>query len=464
MLHLENFHGYQHKFVDFLMKGADSYGLADVGSGKTASILTALQNKRDQDEVKRSLIVGPPRVAQTVWPNEPSEWSHLADSFEVLPATGTPAQRHDLIASGDGDAVSLSYDNLVWFYENFKDAKSRPFDAIVWDEIDMMCNISSSRFKRIKHYIKHFDTRIGCTATFTTTGLLNVWAQMYLLDRGEALGTSFERFKTKYFYPTDYNGHNWEPHDWAEAEILHRIGLITHRVDSSVSARNPPIESNVSIPLSPEVRRLDNELRKNKILTFGEYQCVADSAAVLAGKRLQLASGFLYVTKKGSLPGDKGAQKTIWFDTSKFDELDTLIDSHADEQMLVVFTFKAQADEFKRRYPDAPVKIDAKVIDDWNAGEIVLAAAHPASMSHGINMQKSGARVITYLTPPYTNRRYTQVNGRLNRQGNPNDDILVYRLLTERSEDLNALAVLEHREQQDQTYLKEVEKYCDKSM
>jgi len=463
MLHLSNFHGYQHKFADFMFDGADSYGLADVGSGKTASILTALQRKRDEGQSRRTLIVGPPRVAQTVWPLETADWSHLHGSYNVLPATGSPAQRYDLIASGEGDAVSLSYDNLVWFYENFKHAKQHPFDGVVFDEIDMMCNISSNRFKKMKFYIKNFNTRIGCTATFTSTGLLNVWAQMYLLDRGEALGTSFNRFQNKYFYAIDFNAYNWEPHNFAEEEILTRIALITHRVDSSASKRNKPIERNVAVQYDESVLKLDRKLKKDLVLRFGEYKVVANNQAALAGKRQQIAAGFVYAEEyKNELP--TGKRKTIWLDKSKFDELDWLVAQHPNEPILVIYAFTAQGEELKRRYPAAPVKIDAQTIHDWNANKIPLAGAHPASMSHGINMQKGGARIIVYLTPPWTNRRYTQVNGRLNRQGNPYDDILIYRLLADRTNDYDALDVLEHREFQDEFYLKEVEKYCDKSM
>lgn len=458
MLGLDNFHGYQTKARKFLNGGADSYLLADVGSGKTTSILTALQDKRDAGQLNRALIVAPPRVAQTVWPVEPSEWSHLADSFNVLPATGSPAQRYDLIASGEGDAVTISYDNLVWFYENFKHAKTRPFDGVVFDEIDMLCNISSNRFKKMKYYVKNFDTRIGCTATFTATGLLNVWAQAYLLDRGEALGTSFHRFRNKYFYATDFNQYNFEPHDDAEAKILERLGLITHRVDSSASKRNKPIERDVAVTYGSDVIKLDRQLKKDLVLTFGDLTVEADNQAALAGKRLQIAAGFVYAKDL------KGKQHTIWLDKSKFDMLDTLIAAHPGEQILIIYSFIAQGEELARRYSGIPTKIDARVINDWNAGTLPLVAAHPASMSHGINMQKSGACIIVYLTPPWTNRRYVQVNGRLNRQGNPHDDILVYRILGERTNDYDALEVLEYREGRDEFYLTEVEKYCDKSM
>lgn len=455
MLSIDDLHGYQHKARAHLNAGADSLLIAGVGSGKTATILTALQDKREAGHVRRTLIVAPPRVAKTVWPAESSEWSHLSSDFSVLSANGSPAKRLDLIKSGAGDAVSLSYDNLNWFFANFCNADKHPFDAVVFDEIDMMCNPSSMRLKHMKRYIKHFNTRIGCTATFTSTGLLNLWAQTYLLDQGESLGRSFERFKTKYFYATDFNQHNWEPHTFAESEIMARISLIAHMVDASTAKRNPPIVSDVDVKYADAVINLDRRLKRDGVIECDGVIVSADNSAALAGKRQQLAAGFLYGEDV------KGQRATVWLDTSKFDVLDQLIKAHAGEQVLVIYQYTAQAEEFSRRYPNAPTSITDSVIDKWNARKIPLVAAHPASMSHGINMQKGGARIIVYLTPPWTNRRYVQVNGRLNRQGNPFDDILVYRLLAERSNDHDAVEVLSYRGVRDQTYLDTLESYCD---
>ena len=447
MLTLDDFHDYQHEARAFINEGAETYLLADVGKGKTSVILTALQDKLKAGIVKRALIAGPKKVAETVWHAEVGEWQHL-QGLNVVPAVGNPAQRKKVIDS-DAEIVVISYDNLNWFLANYSDAP--PFDALVFDEIDMLSNVGSKRFKRLRFFMKKINTRIGCTATFTSTSLLNVWAQMYLLDGGEALGTSYTLFRSKYFYPTDFNQHDWAAFEHSENQILDRIGLITHRVTSDKGARLPPIERDIAVEHPEAVLKMTRKLSKDKKLVLPEGEIKVKNAATLAGKRLQIAAGFSYVTTY------KGDQATVWHHKNKFDQIDKLLKRHEGEQVLLVYTFIAQAEELQKRYPDIPVKIASDVINSWNAAEINLAAGHPSSMSHGINLQRSGARVIILITPVWTNRLYQQIIGRLNRQGNPTDEIIVYRLISKDSEDETVLEVLHGREFNDDAYLKYLE-------
>lgn len=431
--------------VSFINDGADTYLSADVGAGKTAIILTALSDKIKAGVCLRALIIGPKNVAETVWHAECLEWEHLRH-LNIAPLVGGPSQRRALLQNKNVQIYTISYENIVWFIENYKDAL--PVDAIVFDEIDMMCNIGSQRFKKLRYQVKKFTTRIGCTATPLSTGELNLWAQMYLLDQGESLGTSYERFKQEYFYPTDFNEYNWEPRPGAQDYILDRIAFVTHAVDSSAHARKAPVEVDLYTTYDAKIMATYSALKRKLAVELPSGDTVeADSQAVAAGKLLQIAAGFSYVENEA------GERSTIWHSKDKFDMLDSVLAKHPDEQVLVVYNFIAQAEVLSKRYPGIPIKFTPATIRKWNSGELRLAAAHPASMSHGINLQKAGARIIVYLTLPWTHRRYAQVNGRLNRQGNPNDEILVYRFIAGGTADEDAAQVIEHRSELQDTVL-----------
>lgn len=76
---------------------------------------------------------------------------------------------------------------------------------------------------------------------------------------------------------------------------------------------------------------------------------------------------------------------------------------------------------------------------DWDRGRIRVLATHPASMSHGLNMQFGGSRACWYgLT--HSGELYQQFNKRLPRPGQAAEHVFLYHILARGTWDENALA------------------------
>ena len=58
----------------------------------------------------------------------------------------------------------------------------------------------------------------------------------------------------------------------------------------------------------------------------------------------------------------------------------------------------------------------AMYIRQWNKGTIPLLLCHPASISHGVNLQAGGHNLV-WLGLTWSLEQYKQLNGRLHRQG-----------------------------------------------
>jgi len=74
-------------------------------------------------------------------------------------------------------------------------------------------------------------------------------------------------------------------------------------------------------------------------------------------------------------------------------------------------------------FPNAPAIVGGSKIDDfkdilskWNAGEIPLLICHPASLSHGVNLQ-AGSHLLVWYGLPWSLEQYLQLCARLHRQG-----------------------------------------------
>jgi SNF2 family DNA or RNA helicase len=110
--------------------------------------------------------------------------------------------------------------------------------------------------------------------------------------------------------------------------------------------------------------------------------------------------------------------------------LDDLLDENQHAPTIVVYQFKAEREELRRRYPHAR-GIDA--MDDWNAGRVRLLLLHPKSAGHGLNLQHGGSHIV-FFSLPWSLEFYEQTIGRLHRSGQRHD-VWCYLLLTRRTVD-----------------------------
>ena len=120
-------------------------------------------------------------------------------------------QRHDIYIT--------TYDTLDWLYFQLRQSKgtAAPFKHLILDESHKVRDPSTTRWKRLRKMAPMFGRRILLTGTPLGGGRLDgLWSQMFLLDKGDALGTDFTTFQSRYFRKV--NDYKWEP--WPETEEI----------------------------------------------------------------------------------------------------------------------------------------------------------------------------------------------------------------------------------------------------
>lgn len=140
----------------------------------------------------------------------------------------------------------------------------------------------------------------------------------------------------------------------------------------------------------------------------------AANAAVLTSKLSQITAGFLYNDDQVLNPG------YAWIHDAKIDALAEIVEA-TDGPLLVFYRYQAELQRIKMKFPQATdVKRERNVQDRWNAGEIPLLLAHPASAGHGLNLQKGPGHTAAWTTLPTSLEEWDQANKRLHRQGQKN--------------------------------------------
>jgi len=168
-------HDYQQEGIDFIRENDEVMVWGDCGVGKTIICLSSIVEALTDFSINAVLIVAPFRVARITWPLEIEEWPE----FSWMKYTLLHGDRKDDLLKPGSQIYLINYEGLLWLEKRLKalNPKDWPFDAIIWDEVTMMKNHSSKRFKLWKKFIRFFNKRIGLTGTPVSNGYMELWAQ-----------------------------------------------------------------------------------------------------------------------------------------------------------------------------------------------------------------------------------------------------------------------------------------------
>ena len=132
------------------------------------------------------------------------------------------------------------------------------------------------------------------------------------------------------------------------------------------------------------------------------------------------------------------------YTTASWTRLEDLIEGANGKPVLMAYWFKHDLARIQKRFDVREIK-SSRDIADWNAGRIPVAAIHPASAGHGINLQAGGSTLIWFgLT--WSLELYQQTNARLWRQGQQSDTVVIHHIITTGTIDEQIMAALERKD------------------
>ena len=428
-------HDYQKYAIDYIESHPVAAVLLDMGLGKTVISLTAIFDLLfDSFEVHRILVIAPLRVARDTWPAEIRKWEHLSGLTYAV-AVGNARERKAALMQG-ADVTIINRENLGWLIDD----SGIPFayDMVVLDELSSFKNHKSKRFRALMKIRPKVKRIIGLTGTPSSNGLMDLWAEFKVLDKGERLGRFITQYRNQYFMPDKRNGeivYSYKPLPHAEDSIYRRIGDITISMKSADHLKMPELVSlQYEVQLSVDERKRYEALKQDLVLNLHGDEITAANAATLTGKLSQLANGAIY--------SDDG--KIIEFHDRKLDALEDIIEAANGKPLLVAYWFRHDLERIRRRFNVREIKTSADIAD-WNAGNIPVAVIHPASAGHGLNLQAGGSTLVWFgLT--WSLELYQQTNARLWRQGQESRTVVIQHIIAANTIDGQILDALKRKD------------------
>lgn len=434
-------HEYQKICIDHIKNNNISVLLLDMGLGKTVITLTALNYLIfNSFDINKVLIIAPLRVASTTWPAEIKKWEHLK-FLNISTITGNLKNR--IKAVNDNTFIyTVNRENVKWLVEYYIQEKRQwDFNCVVIDELSSFKNYRSERFKYLKKIRPFVKKWIGLTGTPTPNGLMDLWAEINILDGGERLGKFITRYREAFFTAVIINNTfvKYALKNGADKEIYNRIADITLSMKALDYLKMPEcLYIYHDAILNEKEEMLYQDFKHEMIIDIKDTVITAANAGVLTGKLLQLSNGAIYT--------DSGEAKIIH--NKKIDILLELIEAANEQPVLIAYWFKHDKDRIVTALKNAgykPVEINTpENIMDWNKGKITTGLIHPASAGHGLNLQ-SGGHVLIWFGLTWSLELYQQTNARLWRQGQ-NNTVTIHHILTKNTIDYAVLNALKSKD------------------
>jgi SNF2 family DNA or RNA helicase len=437
-------HDYQKYAIEFIKKNENALLFLDMGLGKTIiSLMAAKSLMYESFEISKVLVIAPLRVARDTWPDEVKKWEEVSD-LRMSVMVGDARTREKALKA-DADIYVINRENLSWLVTYLEKHRMKvPWSMCIVDEISSFKNHRSQRWRALRKLRPFIPRMVGLTGTPASNGLLDLWAEVAVIDGGKRLGRFIGRYREAYFKPDSMNPYTGVVYSYtlrpgAEEQIYDRISDITISMKAKDYLHLPEaVVVNHEVEMDDDERQIYDELRKDLVATIDGEDVTAATAAVLSGKLLQMANGALYT--------DEGTVKIVH--DKKLDMLCDLVEQANGQPVLIAYWYRHDRDRIKERlikegYQPRELKT-SKDMEDWNAGKIQAALISPASAGHGLNIQ-SGGHILIWYSMVWSLEMYLQTNHRLDRQGQTHV-VSIHHIVCRDTVDEEVIAALEHKD------------------
>jgi len=319
-----------------------------------------------------------------------------------------------------------SFENVEWFCSLYAPGES-PFDLWIVDETGRLArNPKSPRYKAVKKHMPYAKMRWGLNATPAPEGCEDIFGQVQIVVGRRLWGPSFYTWRQRFFVPGDYTGYSYRLQLGAFDLLMADLNKVAFRAPATAYTKNATVRE-IEVTLPPKARAAYEDMARQMAVELDTLKpgddlivgdmVVAMSEAVASQKLRQIVQGYIYHVD------DKGVRTVHHLHDEKTEALAELIDSMGREPLLVAYGFDQDLDNIRKIWKNVPYigqgissAQASENIARWNKRELPVLAVHPASCSHGLNLQYGGHHVA-WLTLPWSLDGYKQTVERIDRRG-----------------------------------------------
>ena len=412
------FEPFDHQKVtsEFLISNRKAFCFNEQGTGKTASVIWAVDYLMSIRAVKRVLVVCPLSIMRAAWQ---ADLFKFAIHRTVAIAYGSAAKRKEIVNSG-AEFVVINYDGVAIVR---KELLAGGFDLIVVDEASAYKNAQTDRWKALRDLNKVIKGLWMLTGTPAAQSPADAYGLAKLVNP-TAVSPFFGQFKDTVMNKVSL--YRWVPKPSAQATV-HKILQPAIRFEKAQCLDLPPVTFiDRDAPLSAQQQKFYNILRKQMLIEAAGEEITAVNAAVQVSKLLQIACGSVYTDNR----------EVIEFDVSnRLNVVQEIIDETSNK-VLVFVPFTHTIDLLKKHLEkqhitcaviNGAVSLNQRsdiVRSFQEQPTIKVLIIQPQAASHGLTL--TAADTIIWYAPCTSVETYLQANARIDRPGQKNNMTIVH--------------------------------------
>lgn len=415
MIVIPPYFDHQLQTLEFLGHTPRAFDMSDPGTAKTRGHLGDFVTRRQRGG-RKGLVFAPRSILQLAWGDD-------IDKF--FPGVGYQcayATNRERAFRSEADLYITNHDAVKWLLD-----KKCPLPKNYFDQFDTLYIDESSAFKHhtaarsscMAKLAERFEFIHNLSGTPNSNTILDVWHQVFLLDRGQRLGNSFWKFRNQVCTPKQVgpgaNHVKWVDKEGIEAVVMDMIADITirHRLEDCIDIP-PNHQWNREFVLSPKVRKAYEQMLADAVAELDNGRVVTSvHASSLNQKLLQIASGAVY----------ESPNVYVEIDDTRAEMIMDMVEERP--HSIVVFMWHHQRDQLMRIAQkrgithfliDGSVSSDKKRTEgvrEFQAGNLQVGFVHPQSAGHGLTLTKGTATIMA--SPTHNAEHYKQVFHRIYR-------------------------------------------------
>lgn len=407
---------HQKQTSEFLLANPKAFCFNEQGTGKTASVIWAVDYLMQRGLVKRVLVVCPLSIMKSAWQGDLFKF---AIHRTVAIAYGSAAKRKEIINNG-AEFVIINFDGVGIVK---KEIMAGGFDLIVVDEASAYKNAQTSRWKDMRDLNKVIKGLWMLTGTPAAQSPVDAYGLAKLINP-KAVSPFFGHFKDTVM--TKVSTFRWVPKPNAMS-LVHSILQPAIRFEKAQCLDLPPLTfvERESI-MSPQQVKYYNVLKKQMLIEADGEEISAVNAAVQINKLLQIAGGAVYT--------DTG--EVLEFDVSHRLKVVQEVIEESSHKVLVFIPFTHTIELLQKHLNKHNITCDvingsvsvnqrADIVKRFQEqAEPKVLLIQPKAASHGLTL--TAANTIIWYAPCTSVETYLQANARIDRPGQVNNMTIVH--------------------------------------
>jgi len=402
--------------AEFLANQRKAFCFNEQGTGKTASVIWAVDYLMKLGLVKRVLVICPLSIMKSAWQ---ADLFKFAIHRTVAVAHGSAKKRKEIVEAG-AEFVVVNFDGVGIIKKQIMDGG---FDLIVVDEASAYKNAQTVRWKDLRDLTRVIKGLWMLTGTPAAQSPVDAYGLAKLVNPS-GVPMFFGQFRDKVMNKVSM--YRWLPKPDA-SQTVHTILQPAIRFEKKQCLDLPPVTfTEREAPMTAQQKSFYKRLKDEMLIEAAGEEVSAVNAAVKINKLLQIACGSIYT--------DNG--EVVDFDVSnRLNVVQEVVDESSNK-VLIFVPFTHSIEVLAKHLTKNGITCDVinGAVSVNRRSDIVqrfqsqpdpkVLVIQPMAASHGLTL--TAADTIIWYAPCTSVETYLQANARIDRPGQVNPMTIVH--------------------------------------